>query len=180
MKAALLMVALASVATTVAPIGPASAGEWRTDARDLGESRADTRGADESRADARGVVIGTQSDSGVSSWVDTQYGERHGRRGGPDAELFSNSDFRGDRWVISGDYMPDLANTGFNDRAQSLRVRHGYWIFCSDSQFRGQCRTFGPGDYPRLGWALDNKVSSGRRISERYPYAGQPNWGDRR
>ena len=100
--------------------------------------------------------------------------------GGPGAVLFTNPDFQGQRFVIEGDYLPDLANSGFNDRAQSLSVERGYWIFCSDAQFRGQCRTFGPGRYARLGWALDNKVSSGRRISERYPYGGQPNWGDRR
>ena len=118
------------------------------------------------------------------SWAPVQY-ERdrrgRGRRGGgPDAVLFSNPDMRGQRFVIDGDYLPDLANTGFNDRAQSLHVGRGYWIFCSDAQFQGRCRTFGPGDYPQLGWALDNKVSSGRRISNDYPYSGRPNWGDRR
>jgi len=160
MKRTMLIVALASLATTVGSPGSASAGD--------------------SRIEERNVVINPQNGSGISPWVDTQSNDRRGRRGGPDAVLFSNPDFNGDRWVISGDYLPDLANTGFNDRAQSLRVRSGYWIFCSDAQFRGQCRTFGPGDYPRLGWALDNKVSSGRRISERYPYGGPPNWGDRR
>ncbi len=158
MNRTLLVVAAATVAASVGSIGPASAGG--------------------SRADARDVIINAQEGS---SWVDTQSNDRRARRGdGPDAVLFSNPDFHGERWVIDGDYMPDLANTGFNDRAQSLRVRHGYWIFCSDAQFRGRCRTFGPGDYPRLGWALDNKVSSGRRISDRYPYGGQPNWGDHR
>ena len=119
---------------------------------------------------------------GGSSWVYTQDREYHGggRRGGPDAVLFTNPEFGGQRFVIDGDYMPDLANTGFNDRAQSLRVNRGYWIFCSDAQFRGRCRTFGPGDYGHLGWALDNKVSSGRRISNHYPYGGRPNWDERR
>lgn len=130
-------------------------------------------------------AIANQAASAVDGpvWVNTQYGERRGERrgrGGPDAVLFSNPDFRGERYVIDGEYVPNLANTGFNDRAQSLRVNRGYWIFCSDAQFQGRCRTFGPGDYPTLGWALDNKVSSGRRISDRYPYGGQPNWGDRR
>jgi hypothetical protein len=73
--------------------------------------------------------------------------------------------------------LPDLANTGFNDRAQSLRVERGYWIFCSDAGFQGTCRTFGPGSYPNLGWGLDNKVSSGRRISNDYPYNGPPKFG---
>lgn len=100
--------------------------------------------------------------------------------GGSRAVLFSNPDFRGERYVIDDNVLPDLANSGFNDRAQSLRVEHGYWIFCSDAAFRGTCRTFGPGSYPSLGWGLDNKVSSGRRISEDYPYNGNPNWNSRR
>jgi len=95
---------------------------------------------------------------------------------GVGAILYANSDFRGDHYVVEGNYMRDLANTGFNDRAQSLRVERGYWIFCSDAEFRGECRTFGPGDYRHLPRALENRISSGRRISERYPYKGQPNW----
>jgi len=101
-----------------------------------------------------------------------------GRDGGRSAGavLFSNPDFRGQRYVIDGDYLPNLGNTGFNDRAQSLRVEGGYWIFCSDAQFQGQCRTFGPGNYPNLPAALNNRLSSGRRISEQYPYNGPPRW----
>jgi hypothetical protein len=93
--------------------------------------------------------------------------------------LYSNPEFRGDRYVVDSNTLPDLANTGFNDRAQSLRVERGYWIFCSDAGFQGTCRTFGPGSYPTLGWGLDNKVSSGRRISDEYPYNGPPNWSRR-
>jgi hypothetical protein len=100
--------------------------------------------------------------------------------GGARAVLYSNPEFRGERYVVDDNVLPDLANTGFNDRAQSLRVERGYWIFCSDAAFQGTCRTFGPGSYPTLGWGLDNKVSSGRRISNDYPYNGQPNWGGRR
>jgi hypothetical protein len=99
--------------------------------------------------------------------------------GGARAVLYSNPDFRGERYVIEGNTMPDLANTGFNDRAQSLRVERGYWIFCSDAGFQGTCRTFGPGSYPSLGGGLDNKVSSGRRISNDYPYNGPPRWSQR-
>ncbi len=122
-----------------------------------------------------GAVAGAQA----ADWVPTQgrpYDRGRGPGPGVGAVLYSNSDFRGDRYVVQGSYMRDLANTGFNDRAQSLRVERGYWIFCSDADFQGQCRTFGPGDYRRLPRALDNKISSGRRISERYPYNGQPNW----
>jgi hypothetical protein len=64
----------------------------------------------------------------------------------------------------------------FNDRASSLRVDSGYWIFCSDANFRGECRTFGPGDYPMLPPELNDRISSGRRISNDYPYSQNPNW----
>ena len=43
------------------------------------------------------------------------------------------------------------------------------------ADFRGDCRTFGPGDYPQLGW-LSNQISSGRRISNDYPYNAPPAW----
>lgn len=110
----------------------------------------------------------------AQGFVQTQGHPGDQRRVG--AVLYSNTDFRGDRYVIQGNYMRDLANTGFNDRAQSVHVDSGYWIFCSDAEFRGECRTFGPGDYRQLPRALDNRISSGRRISERYPYNGRPNW----
>ena len=93
------------------------------------------------------------------------------------AILYSNPNFEGRQFVISRDVIRDLANSGFNDRAQSVRVERGFWIFCSDADFGGTCRTFGPGDYAQLPWGLDNAVSSGRRISDDYPYSGPPNWG---
>jgi hypothetical protein len=117
-----------------------------------------------------------------NGWVNTQeharrHEERRGR--GIGAVLYSDPDFRGGRFAVQGDYMRNLADTGFNDRAQSLQVERGYWMFCSDADFQGTCRTFGPGDYRRLPRGLDNRISSGRRISENYPYQGRPNW-DRR
>ena len=48
-------------------------------------------------------------------------------------------------------------------------------MFCSDANFEGECRTFGPGDYPQLGW-LSNRISLGRRISNDYPYNAPPQW----
>lgn len=85
---------------------------------------------------------------------------RHGAR----AVIYSNRDFRGDRFVVNRDYLPNLANNGFNDRAQSLRVEGGTWMFCSDANLQGQCRTFAPGSYAELPGALNNRLSSGRRV----------------
>ena len=125
------------------------------------------------------ALLAAAAGAQAADWVPTQgrpYDRGRGPGPGVGAVLYSNSDFRGDRYVVQGNYMRDLANTGFNDRAQSLRVERGYWIFCSDAQFQGQCRTFGPGNYPNLPPALNNRLSSGRRISEQYPYNGPPRW----
>jgi len=92
--------------------------------------------------------------------------------------LFEYPGFGGRNFAISDEVVDNLARTGFNDRAASLRVERGYWMFCSDSEFRGTCRTFGPGDYPSLGGGLDRQISSGRRIHNDYPYRNNPNWGE--
>jgi len=89
--------------------------------------------------------------------------------------LFSGDNFGGER-LQANDAIANLANSGFNDRASSLRIENGYWMFCSDANFGGSCRTFGPGDYPNLPSDLDHRISSGRRIADRYPYEGRPTW----
>lgn len=98
--------------------------------------------------------------------------------GGPArAVLYEGADFRGRSFEITRDVVRNLDRTNFNDRAASLRVYGGYWIFCSDANFEGDCRTFGPGDYPELPGDLNRRISSGRRIADRYPYGGPGNWG---
>ncbi len=98
--------------------------------------------------------------------------------GGPArAVLYEGEDFRGRSFEIQRNVVRNLDRTSFNDRAASLRVYGGYWIFCSDANFEGDCRTFGPGDYPDLPGDLNRRISSGRQISDRYPYGGAPNWG---
>jgi Beta/Gamma crystallin len=90
------------------------------------------------------------------------------------ATLYEGQNLTGRAYQLN-DAMPNLGNTGFNDRASSLRVESGYWIFCSDSEFRGECRTFGPGDYASLA-GMNNAISSGRRIANEYPYNDKPDW----
>ena len=106
-----------------------------------------------------------------------QYGRPEGYRGGgARAVLYEGPDFRGRAFEIDRPVVRNLDRTNFNDRASSLRVFDGYWIFCSDANFEGDCRTFGPGDYPQLPGDLNKRISSGRRIADRYPYEGRPNW----
>ena len=73
--------------------------------------------------------------------------------------------------------MANLNGPGFNNRASSLRFESGYGLFCSDSGFGGECRSFGPGEYGTLPAALNNAVTSGRRISNAYTYDQNPDWG---
>jgi hypothetical protein len=96
--------------------------------------------------------------------------------GGARAVLYEGTAFTGRAFVIEGDVVRNLGTTGFNDRASSLRVEGGYWVFCSDANFEGACRTFAPGDYPNLPPDLDNRISSGRRIHGEYPYRQAPEW----
>lgn len=99
-----------------------------------------------------------------------------GRNRDARAVLYEGPNMSG-RALPLNDGVTNLARTGFNDRASSLRVESGYWIFCSDSEFRGECRTFGPGEYANLP-GLNNVISSGRRISNFYPYGDRPDWRD--
>ena len=100
--------------------------------------------------------------------------------GRPRAILYELDGFGGRNFVIEGDVVANLDRTGFNDRASSIRIEGGYWMFCSDAGFQGTCRTFGPGEYASLPWDINNKISSGRRISEQYPYNSPPVWGSPR
>lgn len=96
--------------------------------------------------------------------------------GGAHAVLYEGHDFEGRSFPLSRDVVRNLDRTGFNDRAGSLRVDSGYWVFCSDANFEGECRTFGPGEYPNLPRELDRRISSGRLIANAYPYTGAPQW----
>ena len=100
--------------------------------------------------------------------------------GQPRAILYEYPNFGGRTFVVEGNVVSNLDRTGFNDRAASIRVEGGYWMFCSDAFFEGTCRTFGPGEYASLPWDINNKISSGRRIHEQYPYNAAPVWGSPR
>jgi hypothetical protein len=96
-------------------------------------------------------------------------------RGEASATLFADPNLAGRAFPVGSEGAGNLAGV-FNDSASSLRVDSGYWIFCSDANFRGECRTFGPGEYASLPRELNNRISSGRRISNEYPYSNTPNW----
>ena len=103
-------------------------------------------------------------------------GGRENWGAGGRAVLYEGRDLRGRAIAVDPAGVANLDRSGFNDRAESLRVEGGYWIFCSDANFRGECRTFAPGDYPSLPGGLGGQISSGRRVSNDYPYRQGPNW----
>jgi len=92
------------------------------------------------------------------------------------ATLYEGKNLSGRSFALGNGVMASLDQTGFNDRASSLRVEAGYWVFCSDANFGGECRTFGPGEYANLPPGLNDTISSGRRISENFPYRQNPTW----
>ncbi|MEO6566373.1 MAG: beta/gamma crystallin-related protein [Casimicrobiaceae bacterium] len=99
-----------------------------------------------------------------------------GRQGGPRIVIYEGPNFSGRSYVVSNDLLANFSNAGFNDRASSLRIEQGYWLFCTDANFGGQCRTLGPGDYATLPYGLSTSISSARKISNDYPYNRPPNW----
>ena len=82
--------------------------------------------------------------------------------------LYERPDFAGQALVIDRREMPNLEWMGFMDRAASMRVEGGYWMVCTDVRFGGSCRSFGPGEYPRLSPDLDRRIASIRRMNEVY------------
>ena len=92
--------------------------------------------------------------------------------------LFENDNFQGSRYDVRG-AIENLGNTGFNDKASSVRIRAGNWQLCDDAYFRGRCVTLKPGDYPSLGrMGMNDKVSSARELGSYGPQPAQGgNWG---
>ncbi len=97
---------------------------------------------------------------------------------GASATLYGGPNLTGRAITLDREGAEDLQ--GFNGRASSLVVERGYWIFCTQPAYQGECRTFGPGEYRQLPADFDNSISSGRRISNNYPYANRPNWEQNR
>jgi hypothetical protein len=110
------------------------------------------------RASARWAIFRSARPGPNYERPDDRYRNREAR-----ATLYEGPNLSGRAFPIN-ETVANLGRTGFNDRASSLRVESGYWIFCSDSEFRGECRTFGPVDYASLP-GLNNAISSGRRVS---------------
>ncbi|WP_158300040.1 beta/gamma crystallin family protein [Janthinobacterium rivuli] len=86
-------------------------------------------------------------------------------RGGS-LEVYSGAGQNGGSARLNRD-TDDFVGIGFNDRTTSIVIHNGYWQLCSDSNYQGTCRIFGPGRHDDLGRGLDGRVSSARMVDER-------------
>ena len=93
---------------------------------------------------------------------DRERGHLPGRSLGGELTFYTRDDFAG-RSLTVRNGAADLRERDFNDTVQSVRVRSGYWEVCEDVDFRGRCRTLGPGDYASLE-RLSNRISSVREV----------------
>lgn len=84
--------------------------------------------------------------------------------------LYEDANFGGAQLTLRG-YTPNIASTGFNDRASSLVVTSGRWELCTDADFKGTCTVVTPGEYPALQGGLNDRISSAREVGS---------YGDRR
>ncbi len=85
-----------------------------------------------------------------SSYNTNRWGDGGNWGSGNRAVLYSGYNLSGETFVVNPGGARNLDRVGFNDKARSLRIESGYWIFCSDGDFQGNCHTYGPGDYPNL------------------------------
>jgi len=81
---------------------------------------------------------------------------------GGEAVIYDKPDFRGRNHTLRGETV-NFEKIGFNDRTSSIRVVSGTWEFCTDANFQGSCRKFGPGEYRDLGHQGD-RISSARLV----------------
>jgi hypothetical protein len=97
-------------------------------------------------------------------WVDS---------GAPEVSVFDRRDFQGPLRTLR-EVTPNFEPLGFNDAIASIVVRRGTWEFCTDAFFRGECRTYGPGQYPSLPRGHDDRYSSARPVEGGWQGAGPP------
>ncbi len=122
---------------------------------ELAPGRYDTLGSLDGRVNSVELVVPATSPVGVITAPAV-----------PRVVLYEYRDFGGRSLTIEGNEARNLDRMQFGDRAASMRVEAGSWMLCSRAYFEGQCRTFGPGEYPRLSPDLDRRVASARPIPD--------------
>lgn len=96
---------------------------------------------------------------------------RPGRFGGDDGgggwgntsiTVFSDALYRGSSETFSRE-VPDLRNSGMNDRISSIRIR-GAWEVCTDAWFRGRCEIIRGDAWNLEQQRLNDSISSMRPV----------------
>ena len=78
--------------------------------------------------------------------------------------FYEQDGFHG-RWFSTDRRINNFQRFGFNDRANSVKVRGGRWEACTGPRFEGRCVVLRRGDYPSLREAgLDDRISSVRPV----------------
>ena len=93
-------------------------------------------------------------------------------------QFFDQPGFRGTPFALDRD-APNFVERGYNDRASSIVVNEGVWELCTDVNFGGNCRVFGPGRYVDLGPGMNDRLSSARlvRNTNDAPATMRGGWG---
>ena len=77
--------------------------------------------------------------------------------------IYKQPNFTGSQVTLRGN-TPNLANMGFQDQASSLVIASGRWELCTQPDFKGDCVTLGPGEYPALDPKLNHRVESAHEV----------------
>lgn len=83
--------------------------------------------------------------------------------------IYKQPYYRGAQLTLRG-HTPSLVGIGFQDQASSIVVSSGRWELCTQPDFKGDCVTLGPGEYPTLDARLNHRVESAREVGT---YAAQ-------
>ncbi|MBL8517481.1 MAG: beta/gamma crystallin family protein [Betaproteobacteria bacterium] len=88
--------------------------------------------------------------------------------------IYQHDRFRGRSETLSGP-INDLGAIRFANEISSFVVRGSAWELCTESNFRGTCRVFQPGEYSQVG-DLNDRIRSVRDVKQRPApvQSGQP------
>ncbi|MBL8512055.1 MAG: beta/gamma crystallin family protein, partial [Betaproteobacteria bacterium] len=106
----------------------------------------------------------------IAGYDNAPYSHSGGRdyspqRSGGRIIFYNEEGFTGRNFDLSEE-AANFANARFNDETVSVLVESGTWEVCTDSFFRGQCRTLSPGTVRRLEAPFYRSISSARLVQD--------------
>jgi len=79
--------------------------------------------------------------------------------------IFKQANFKGASHTVKGEV--NNLEGGFARAGESLIVRGGSWEACTGDHFKGNCRVFGPGEYPSLDPGFNKGITSVRFLGDK-------------